>query len=225
MYKALAATYGSLTEGTYALLRRQLLSGRIGPGERLKVGDLVEQFGVGQGAIREALARLTADGLIESEPQRGFRAKSISAEELRDLTTVRINVEGECLRRSLRAGDLGWEKRLVSAHHQLVRTSRLLDDGLFNDEWDVAHFEFHEVLVAGCSCVWLLQLRRMLHAQSERASHIISADPDPDRDITAEHTELLTAALTRNEEKAVGLIQAHLEATTARLLRSSLIAP
>ena len=221
MQKTLAATYGSATEGTYALLRQQLLSGRIGPGERLKVGDLVKNFGVAQGAIREALARLTADGLIESEPQRGFRAKSISAEELRDLTTVRINVEGECLRRSLRTGDLEWEKRLVSAHHHLIRTPRLLDNGQPNEEWDVAHFDFHEVLVAGCSCAWLLQLRRMLHAQSERASHIISAEPDPDRDVTAEHAELLTAALTRDEEKAVKLVQAHLEATTARLLRSS----
>lgn len=220
MLKAIAATYGSLTEGTYTLLRQQLLSGQIGPGERLKVGELVEQLGVGQGAVREALARLTADGLIDSEPQRGFRAKSISVEELRDLTTVRINIEGECIRRSFRSGDLEWEKQLVSVHHRLVRTQRLLDNGHCNEEWDRVHFEFHEVLVAGCSCNWLLQLQRMLHAQNERARQILSPGPDPDRNVSVEHSELLTAALTRDEEKGIKIIEAHLEATTARLLRA-----
>lgn len=218
MNKELAASFGSLTEGAYALLRRSLLSGRIGPGERLKVGELVEKYGVSQGAVREALARLTAEGLIETEPQRGFRAKSISAEELRDLTTVRINVEGECIRRSVLSGDLAWEKRLVAAYHQLIRTPRSVDGDPFNDDWDVAHFEFHEALVCGCSCGWLLQLRRTLHAQAERASHIIDIPLDTERDVEVEHRELLTAALARDADLAVKISQAHLEATTERLL-------
>lgn len=216
--KALVASFGSLTEGAYALLRRSLLSGKIGPGERLKVGELVARYGVSQGAIREALARLTADGLIETEPQRGFRAKSISAEELRDLTTVRINVESECLRRSIASGDVQWEKRLVGAHHEVTRTPRYLPDGEMNEAWDIAHFEFHEVLVSGCNCGWLLQLRRTLHAQSERASHIIKVGVDLDRDVQAEHREILAAALARDTERVVQISEAHLEATTERLL-------
>ena len=218
MNKALAASFGSLTEGAYTLLRRSLLSGKIGPGERLKVGELVAQYGVSQGAIREALARLTADGLIETEPQRGFRAKSISAEELRDLTTVRINVESECLRRSIKTGDVEWEKRLLGAHHEVTRTPRYLPDGEKNETWNIAHFDFHEALVSGCTCAWLLQLRRTLHAQSERASHIIKVGQDLERDVEAEHREILIAALARDAERVVRISEQHLVATTDRLL-------
>ena len=221
MNKVLAASFGSLTEGVYALLRRSLLSGRIGPGERLKIGELVERYGVSQGAVREALARLTADGLIETEPQRGFRAKSISAEELRDLTTVRVNVEDECLRRSVTSGDLQWEKRLVGAYHEMTRTPpRWLNEGESNEDFGFAHLEFHEALVSGCSCGWLLQLRRTLHAQSERAINIIQIRPDRPRhrDVDAEHRALLDAALARDADQLARISRAHLEVTTERLL-------
>lgn len=172
MKTAQAQNFGSSTEGAYLLVRRDILSGRIAPGERLKVAELVNRFSVSQGAIREALARLMAEGLVESEPQRGFRAKGVSAEELRDLTTVRINVETECIRRSLKSADLDWEKRLVAVHHAMTRVTREDDSGRPSDEWNQTRLEFHETLSSGCSCGWLLQLRTTLHAQSARYYNI-----------------------------------------------------
>ena len=55
-------------------MRADLLACRIPPGSRLKIQDLCDRFSVSLGAIREALSRLTSDGLVVSEPQRGFRA-------------------------------------------------------------------------------------------------------------------------------------------------------
>src|SRR3546814_13711371 len=65
--------------------------------------------------VREALSRLDAEGLVISSNQRGFRIAPISIDDLQDLTSVRIDVEINCLKHSLRLGDLGWETNLVAA--------------------------------------------------------------------------------------------------------------
>ena len=69
----------NLTQGAYEGLRADLLACRVTPGSKLKIQDLCERFSVSLGAIREALSRLTSEGLVISEPQRGFRAAPISA--------------------------------------------------------------------------------------------------------------------------------------------------
>src|ERR1700678_3888046 len=94
-------TPASLTQAAYLRLRADLLACRIRPGERVKINDVCRQFAVSLGAVREALARLTSEGLVVAEPQRGFRAAPITADELRDLTMVRIEIEGLCLRRAV----------------------------------------------------------------------------------------------------------------------------
>src|SRR5882757_7754439 len=91
----------NMTQGAYEALRADLLACRIAPGSRLKIQDLCRQHAVSLGAIREALSRLTSEGLVVAEPQRGFRVAPISAEELKDLYLARIELEGLCLKRSI----------------------------------------------------------------------------------------------------------------------------
>src|SRR5580698_7723981 len=107
----------SLTQTAYERLRADLLSCKLKPDEQLKISQLCEQLGVSLGAVREALSRLTSEGLIISEPQRGFRAAPISAGDLEDLTLARVELETLCLRRAIAYGDLAWETGLVAAAH------------------------------------------------------------------------------------------------------------
>src|ERR1041385_4027740 len=105
----------NLTQRAYEDLRADILSCRIPPGAKLKIQDLCTQFSVSLGAIREALSRLTSEGLVTAEPQRGFRAAPISAEDLQDLTRTRIQIETLCIRRAIEVGDVAWESQLVAA--------------------------------------------------------------------------------------------------------------
>ena len=62
-------------DGAYEALRADLLACRVAPGSRLKIQELCLQHAVSLGAIREALSRLTSEGLVVAEPQRGFRVR------------------------------------------------------------------------------------------------------------------------------------------------------
>lgn len=208
--------FASLTEAVYERLRSDLLAGRLAPGARLKVSELTQRLEANQGAVREALARLTADGFVETEPQRGYRVKSVSAQELIDLTAVRVNVESECLRRSIKSGDRDWESRVVASHYLLRRLHNA--SAYDEDERSVLHAAFHEALVSGGNCSWLLQLRKTLEAQSERYMRLFGVSKLIGRDISEEYDRLVTAVLARDAELAVNMLQEHMEKTARDIL-------
>jgi DNA-binding GntR family transcriptional regulator len=217
----------NLTQTAYERLRADLLACRIEPGSRLKIQELCTRLSVSLGAIREALSRLTSEGLVVAEPQRGFRAAPISAEDLKDLTEVRIEVETLCIRRAVEVGDVNWESRLVAAYHRLSRTpERAPDDpARTNDDWAQAHAAFHLALVDGCDSPWLLRLHCQLYDQSERYRRLSVSLAKRTRNIEDEHRKIMDAMLARNAEKAIALVTAHLGATTRILLSAKVAEP
>ena len=74
-------------------LRADIVSCRIRPGEKLNISTISKRFGVSLAAVREALSRLMAAGLVVAEDQRGFRASPLSIPDLMDLTQTRIEIE------------------------------------------------------------------------------------------------------------------------------------
>lgn len=127
----------NLTGTAYTTLRGDLLACRLRPDEKLNIAALAAQLGVSLGAVREALSRLTSEGLVTAEPNRGFRVAGVSEAELLDLTSTRIELESACLRRAIRAGGVEWEAGIVAAHHRLSRTpERIADDeARVSEDW------------------------------------------------------------------------------------------
>src|SRR6266568_3720686 len=116
------------TEQVYEVIRSELLNGVLHPGQKLKMVELTERFGVSQSVIREALTRLTEQGLLVATPQRGFRVRDLAVER----------------------GDLEWETGILAAHHRLERTPVTRDDGTVSEDWSVQHRDFHVALLTGC---------------------------------------------------------------------------
>ena len=210
----------SRTQLAYERLRADLLACRLKPGEPLRLAELCKRLAVSLGAVREALSRLTSEGLVSAEPQHGFRAAAVSAPDLKDLAGVRSEIEGACLRRAIAVGDLAWEARIVSAYHQLSRTPvQAADDAeRLSDAYALVHARFHEELASACDSPWLLRLRAMLFAQSERYRRLTLPLERHDRDRNREHRQLMDAVLARDADRAVSLMKAHVEKTTQILL-------
>ena len=68
----------SIVDTVTERLRREILSGEIAPGGRIRVGELEKRFGVSHIPIREALRRLEAEGLVVTSPQRATLAAGIA---------------------------------------------------------------------------------------------------------------------------------------------------
>lgn len=213
----------SLTQQVYERIRADLLACRLAPGEMLNIADLAKQLPASLGAVREALSRLTSEGLVEMEPKRGFRVTPLSNEDLHDLTALRIEIENLCLRHSIEKGDLAWESALVGAYHRLSRVDlrNPQDPVALNLDWIDAHHDFHEALVAACESPWLMRVRRMLYAQSERYRQLSLPLSQSPRNLDDEHQTIMKAALSRDIPAAMDAMARHLKTTMTVLVEAT----
>src|SRR4051794_1436384 len=70
-------------------LRDGIMRGELVPNQRLIESDLVDQYGVSRGAVRTALQKLAAEGLVDHMRNKGARVRSVSIEEAIEITEVR----------------------------------------------------------------------------------------------------------------------------------------
>lgn len=221
-----ATVSSSRTRDVYERLRAELLNGRAAPATRLKINDLCRVHGVSLSAVREALSRLTAEGLVVAEPQRGFSVAPVSASELTDLTRVRVQIECLCLERAIAVGDVDWEAQIVAAFHHLSRTPErdANDPARMSDARSAVHAAFHDALASGCDSQWLLRLRELLYVQGERYRRVSISAKGIARDLNREHQEIMEATLAHDARRACRLMTKHLELTTAMLLSQAHLA-
>ena len=206
---------GSRTERAYQRLRTEILRGELAPGQRLRAADLDERFGLGLTPIREALVRLGTEGLVLAESNRGARVRGISSQEFADLMKTRRDIERLCLVESIRRGDARWEAEVIASLHMLahVPLSDLGGSAAMSSEWESQHRRFHEALVGACGSEWLLQFWNQLVDHSERYRKIRLHGPLVARNVQAEHQALLDAALRRDADALVALMEQHLLGT------------
>jgi DNA-binding GntR family transcriptional regulator len=216
---------GSLTAEAYSRIRAEILACRLLPGQKLIIADLCQQQGFSLGAVREALARLTSEGLVEAEPRKGFRVTPITEAELHDITTVRGTVECLCLENAIGHGDVKWETTIVATLFELSRTNLQDPDdpGRVSEAWADVHRRFHEALVAACDSPWLLRLREILYVQSERYRRVSVPLQRAGRDVHAEHTAIANMAVARDASGACAALRDHLQKTTRILIESDLV--
>lgn len=148
------------SERAYNELRRLILQGEFGPGEKLSEVALSTRLGISRTPVREALRQLGRDGLVELEPNRGARVARWGSEDLAEIFPLRATLEGYGAARAA---------RYRSSQH-LVRLDQLLRamDDLATDENpnDVAatrtslNHQFHQQIVEAAASPRLAEALR-----------------------------------------------------------------
>ncbi len=88
-------------EMVVAAVREAILSGTIEPGARLRQEELADLFGTSRIPVREALRALEYEGLVSSEPHRGFTVTSLDADDVEEVYELRILLESHAVRLAL----------------------------------------------------------------------------------------------------------------------------
>ena len=167
-------------------------------------------YGVGIGTLREILSRLSAEGLVVAEGQRGFEVPPLSGRELEELAALRLLLERHALAESFAAGDVEWEGRVVAAHHKLEVVEGRMIAGRRDEApaWKRYDSEFHQALISACGSRTLMQahasgfdryLRYLMVAACFRGA--AAAD---------EHRRLRDCALERDAEGAARVLEGHI---------------
>jgi DNA-binding GntR family transcriptional regulator len=206
-------------ERVYKHVRANLLSGRISPGSRLNIAELSQSLSLSQGGIREALSRLTSEGLVTADLNRGFRAAPLSLREFDDLAKARAELDGVCLRIAIAKDDMEWEALMVAACHRVARRLQRFS-GTEEDRAALAAAQrnFQHTLVAGCDNAVLLWLRGLLYARAERYRHLLLSIDYGDQKLYDREGPFIQAIMSRHADSAVSLLAEQYE-ITSKLIR------
>jgi DNA-binding GntR family transcriptional regulator len=206
----------------YDRLQQDILAGRLEPGRRLRLKELIELYEVGNSPLREALNRLASDGMVTLEENRGFLVPLTSIEELEELLQTRCWLEEIALRDSIENGDADWQERIVLAYHWLSQASRSSASVDENSaaEWEEHHMEFHRALISGCRSSILVGYCAQLQNLTLRYRNLAEVIEYRDLHELEEHQKLQDAVLQRDTELAVGLLHKHYTVTMEILLAS-----
>lgn len=211
--------FKSLTSRIYSELRTDILTCRLRPGERLRIGTLTSRFASSLSAVREALSRLAAEGWLVGRDQRGFTVSSVSVEELLDLFKTRARIECLALGLAIGNADKNWEADVSEAYGRLLRAQGISETYWLREEWVACHNQFHHTLIEGCKSASLIAIAHTLSERSQRYRYLSTTVPSH-RDGTEEHRSLFEAVLARDVNRGSETLQLHYE-TTARILLES----
>jgi len=210
----------SIADRAYERMRADIVFGRLAPKARLRLDRLTGTYGASVSTLREILSRLSSEGLVIAEGQRGFRVAPVSPAGFEDVAAMRLLLEIYALPLSFTAGDLEWESQVVAAHHKLAFMERkmLAGDQEGMELWKRYDREFHQTLIAACGSQTLLDLYGGVFDQYLRYQMV--AVVFRGEIAAAEHRALLDCALTRNADRACAVLTQHVNGCVAYTLES-----
>ncbi len=201
----------TLTDQAYKQLREDIIHGKLDPGGKLRIEYLKKTYGVGATPLREALYRLSSDGFVDVQGQRGFRVAEMSPNELDDVTNLRVVLEGMALKNSIEHSDDAWESRVVAAFHHLTKAENQDEPDI--QEWEARNKEFHQALISCCHSPWLMRFYGILYDQHKRYRNIARIDRSNRRDVHKEHTAIRDAALAKDMKALLKANEDHIRRT------------
>lgn len=213
----------SIADRTCEDIRADIIFGRLAPGARLPLDRLALSYSASVSTLREILSRLSSEGLVIAEGQRGFQVAPISPAGFKDVAAMRLLLEQHALSMSFAAGDLEWEGRAVAAYHKLSSMERRMFAGQRDDteQWKRYDREFHRTLIAACGSQTLLDLYdgvfdRYLRYQMIAVVYRGEAAAE-------EHRLLRDFALTHDVAQACEVLARHVNDCVTYTMRGSLL--
>lgn len=197
-----------MAEAALERLREAIILGEIRPGAHLRLEEVAQQLGMSISPIREAVRQLEALGLAEHVPHHGARVVRLEVDELRELFSIRLALEGMAVRRAaelFRAEDEARARAHLAAY----------DDARHRGDTRAAmreHTAFHFTVYEAAQSAWLVRLIRPAWDSCERYRPVLLADKGALQDRHEElDEELLAACAAHDPKRAAAALRAHLE--------------
>lgn len=202
-----------------AQLRETIVSGDMPAGSKINLDQVRSRLHVSLSPLREALARLTADGLVLFEDNRGYRVAPVSLADFEEIARLRDQFETYALREAMARGDLAWESEVIRALHVVNRTERDATRPETLEAWEAVHREFHLTLISGCGMPVLMRFCSVLLNLHDRYRRTFLQRTSGDRNVMLEHSEIAQAAVARDADFACEKLREHLSRTASNLRR------
>lgn len=205
----------SLADAVADRIREAIWSGAYAPGDRLVERRLAHEFGISHIPLREALARLTEEGLVERPPRRGARVASLTPRMLEEVSSLRVVLEQFVVRRL--------EGRFTPEAHaelQLI-VDRMTEAAEAHDLVRVHETDqqFHQRLWELTDHTLLVEVAAQMRSRTSHFYRAAAASLGPDevRRHADSHQQLLDVIASGNRRAAERAMKDHVEQAAQRI--------
>jgi DNA-binding GntR family transcriptional regulator len=210
----------SKADQMYSVLRDEILTGQLRPGESLSVLKIADRFGASRTPVRDAFIRLESDGLVSLIDRQGARVSPISIRGVRDLFEMRIMLEGSATRQVAEAAEHDDKIRgvftdLISAFQDVAGQTPSPER---RDRFYELAEAYDQAVIAHTRNEHLSRMVADLRPHSARLRIIAHSRPDRLEISLKEHLAMLTAIIEHDTDKAVAACTEHLSNTQKTIL-------
>lgn len=196
-----------LRDQVYSLVRKAIVTGKLTPGAPINEIEIAGRLGISRTPVREAVKKVSDEGLIEVFAQHGTFVADIRREQVEEAYIIRIALELESIRRaagSISASQIQDLEDIVNAHETAVKRSRY-DEAIARDD------DFHRYIaeVNGLHMLW--KVVDVSKAQMDRCRLLSLPSPGAGQETIAQHRAILAALERRDQKGSMQALKNHLE--------------
>lgn len=196
----------SLREQLKEHVLRRILNGTYPPGTRITEAELMNEYGVSQAPVREALRELEAMRFLDSKAHRGVRVRSVSRGELVEMYPVRAALEELAGRLAATRVD---EERLACLSDEIAAMTRAARHGDMHEE-NLHDYRFHELIFEYAANSLLVSIWRSMHFEVRALVTYVKL-PLELKTIAEDHLPILAALRSGDAELAGRAMREHVE--------------
>ena len=204
------------SDRAYRTLRDGIIDGSLMSGTLLGEVELAERLGVSRTPVREALARLTADGLVAAAG-RGVAVTAVDASDIREIFAVRAALEVQAVRL---AAERGSDAAFAELEQGFAAADTLLaDDDAQRHGYFALVARFDEAVDEASGNPYLLAALAPVRTHLARIRRLARDDDERLRDAAREHLLIVRAVRARDAELAAHATHVHLHQALQSALR------
>ncbi|MFK3779529.1 GntR family transcriptional regulator [Agrobacterium sp. NPDC089420] len=211
----------SLTEQAYVILRERVIMGELAPGVDVSEPELAEQLQMSKTPVREALARLCVEGLMEAFPRRGYRVTPVTLKDMNDLFAIRGALEGTAA--ALAAQNL--TETELETLERLADTTYIVGENVSTKSFVASNERFHSAIASGSGNPRLHSLVMTHLEECARLFYMGTRIRDINPETTNDHHRIVAFLRQRDGEKARIAMIEHNENTRRGLLAAMVANP
>lgn len=210
-----------LTDKAFHAIKRDILECRLLPGTEVTERELAARHGMGKVPLREALIRLSQEGLLQSIPRSGYRITPVTVQDVEDIFELRFLLEPAAARRA--AGRI--DRALLTRLNELCKAGYEPGDRTSESAFLRANRQFHVAIADASGNHRLARVLGQLLEETERLFHLGLAVRDRTEEMKHEHEDLLVALVAGDRDAAARSTIEQIESARKMVMDGILSAP
>ncbi|UJQ95023.1 GntR family transcriptional regulator [Mariluticola halotolerans] len=203
-----------LRDQVYALVRNAIVTGKLAPGAPINEFDIAAKLAISRTPVREAVKKVSDEGLIEVFAQNGTFVSGIHRNQVEEAYIIRIALELESIKRAasvITQSQIEDLEDIIEAHAVAVKRSRF-DEAIARDD------EFHRYIAGVNNLHMLWKAVDVSKAQMDRCRLLSLPSPGAGLQTIAQHRAILAALASHDAAASMQALQTHLETSLGNTL-------